>query len=892
MPINNDLRTSVQYLFVNSTNSQYVIPVFQRNYVWNETQQIDKFLSDLRTVLQTGEPHFIGMIVDYPIPGSTSTQRQFYVIDGQQRLTTIFLIYFALLEKADAEGDVETEDLIRDYLFNKHGSPERRNKLKPLAADDRIFRIIMEGKFDEAGAEEKENNIAIGFDRIRKFVKSDLAEYSTRHILDEGMDKLTLIEFSLNQGDNAQQIFESINATGKPLSDIDLIRNYVLMAIPEEKKDDFYQNNWIKVEGSFDDDASFLAFFRQFLINRTLVYVKKNGVYDAFKGWLSSHEGQSGVESAFIEIKEFVEGYKTLIETPLDKIVSKNLREQLRDFRNIKSEMPRPYLLEAAVLYNNKKISPEEFAGILGILNSFIERRAIVGWDTSGISRTMAVLPKYVTEDVTTNGVSYLEATRFNVINRNANTAARMPTDGEIRESLWSLNVYDLKDALHVFLDRYENHGNDIPIETMGISIEHLLPQDGTKWAPCIKITEEEYSKQRNRLGNLTLATTHDNSVMSNNLFDFKKEVLKGTAHLRMNVEIYNEPEWDVAHIDARTEKLTNSLLDLYPYEPSVRTFIAKTPKASPNKYEVLPLSTELVSEWTRENARNEIGINIVKSFFEYFMRETEDFCAKYTPNGICLVKKGGTQRCCEIQVAGPAMLVRVLVPDESEGYVAPMDYYLNPESNGWGRMRMDFKITDPSQFEIARELLFASAKRIRAKRDGISKGDDWCPLNKELLAKKIRQFIEGARDRLGIHLTTSYGATYIRFTSKGSVYRGGKGGQGEWIKGTDILAYEVTILPSDHRVNFRLIIGPGDENERLRLFNFAKNNPPLCPIHPNKISKNWEAIYRFDLINNEVKTGDSQRNTEIAFERFVHVMEGDFLKIEAVLFGYEDQTN
>lgn len=204
----------------------------------------------------------------------------------------------------------------------------------------------------------------------------------------------------------------------------------------------------------------------------------------------------------------------------------------------------------------------------------------------------------------------------------------------------------------------------------------------------------------------------------------------------------------------------------------------------------------------------------------------------------------------------------------------------------------MDFKITDPSQFEIARELLFASAKRIRAKRDGISKGDDWCPLNKELLAKKIRQFIEGARDRLGIHLTTSYGATYIRFTSKGSVYRGGKGGQGEWIKGTDILAYEVTILPSDHRVNFRLIIGPGDENERLRLFNFAKNNPPLCPIHPNKISKNWEAIYRFDLINNEVKTGDSQRNTEIAFERFVHVMEGDFLKIEAVLFGYEDQTN
>ena len=82
MPINNDLRTSVQYLFVNSTNSQYVIPVFQRNYVWNETQQIDKFLSDLRTVLQTGEPHFIGMIVDYPIPGSTSTQRQFYVIDG------------------------------------------------------------------------------------------------------------------------------------------------------------------------------------------------------------------------------------------------------------------------------------------------------------------------------------------------------------------------------------------------------------------------------------------------------------------------------------------------------------------------------------------------------------------------------------------------------------------------------------------------------------------------------------------------------------------------------------------------------------------------------------------------------------------------------------------
>ncbi len=340
------------------------------------------------------------------------------------------------------------------------------------------------------------------------------------------------------------------------------------MNTKDEDKETLYEEKWHPIEDKFNDNAALENFFRFFLINRTKNFVAKNNVYDEFQKWFYSKSEMYGMREILDEIDRYSDYYLDVYYKDINDLNPK-IRDIIREFRYISSDMPASFIMEAYSMIDSKEIKVDEFIEIVSIINSFIVRRAIIGLDTSGITRFFPTLLKKVYDLMSLEGVNFLEATKIVVINNNTGVASRMPTDSELKDNLLHINVYNYKDALKWVFDKIENHNNPMPISTKHLQIEHLLPQSNKKWIDLLGVTEDQYEYHLNRLGNLTLATQKDNVIMSNNMFEYKKSVLKESAHLRLNLEIINLNDWNVEEINKRTLYLIDKIIELYPYYAS-----------------------------------------------------------------------------------------------------------------------------------------------------------------------------------------------------------------------------------------------------------------------------------------------------------------------------------
>ena len=164
-----------------------------------------------------------------------------------------------------------------------------------------------------------------------------------------------------------------------------------------------------------------------------------------------------------------------------------------------------------------------------------------------------------------------VDVIKYVIVDENEKTKSqRMPNDAELSRELEFRNVYETPLVLHCLFDKYENQFITNPVETMNYQIEHIMPRDGVKWYDIVNLSKEEYDLHKNRLGNLTLTTKHDNPQMSNNLFEYKKIILENTAGFRLNSDIYTLNKWDLEEINKRNEKLIQAIIKLYPYTPSL----------------------------------------------------------------------------------------------------------------------------------------------------------------------------------------------------------------------------------------------------------------------------------------------------------------------------------
>jgi uncharacterized protein with ParB-like and HNH nuclease domain len=565
-----------------SMGSQFVIPVYQRNYTWTANKEVKQYFDDLENVLNKKyDKHFLGIIIylDTPIDYST---REFSVIDGQQRLTTTFLILYAVKNLMISKGlKEEATKLENQFLVNQYVPDKLKLKLKPLVADDQVYKQIVSDQFDDIT--EKGSNVYKNYNWIIEKVESLLEKYSFNDIL-MALDKLYVVCVPVTSNDSPQKIFESINSTGAKLVASDLIRNYILMDIPSDTQETYYNQYWKKIEENLTSDSKKIElFFRMFLACKIQSLPNKSEVYGEFKEWFSL-ESSSGktVEECLKEIVTYSKYYNSIYSKPLDK-VDPDIRDAIKDFRNNLTEMPAPLLMEIYNLYSsideegNQLVTAKQFSEIINLVNVYLIRRSICALDTSDITRLFPTVMKDVMNDCDGKYGNIVDIAKKNLVNKQRGKAAAMPTDDEIRNYLANANVYNNRVTLRVIFDKMETFDNPAPVDLSKLSVEHLMPQTPTKeWLEALGVDSETYEKNLHRLGNLTLATRSDNSKMKNKPWEYKKEILADTAHLIMNQKILAKEKWTIADIDERNKELIEQFIELYPYLSASSEVIAK----------------------------------------------------------------------------------------------------------------------------------------------------------------------------------------------------------------------------------------------------------------------------------------------------------------------------
>ena len=565
-----------------TNGTQFVIPAYQRNYTWQYNKEVKLLIDDIKRVLK-GEcdRHFIGIMIclDRPI---SAMMRERSVIDGQQRLTTIFLLLYAVKYLMIENGmEADANMLENQYLINPYDKTNRF-KLKPLVSDDAVYQKIVNGDIDSI--DEKDSNVYLNFVYIRNEISSLMNTYTINDIL-MTINKLYLVIVPVGEDDYPQKIFESINATGSKLTASDLIRNFLLMPIKGEKQDEYYEKYWKKLEELIDRDSKKLeAFFRFFIMAKKMMMVNKNAVYAAFTKWYEENVEEMKPEGIFKEIDIYAKCFYIIYKKDTSSLPSP-LKQAIIEFRLLPSDMPAPMLMEFYRMYIEKNsegkslITNTQLADIFNVLNSYLLRRGLSGYPTSDITRYFPYLLKDVLNECNGNYSNIVDIFKKNLINRNKGKNQEMPDKKKLRERIINANMYNAISYLRIFFRKLESDKNPAPVDFNKLNIEHIMPQTPTKeWYDALGVDKETYEENLNRLGNLTFAAKVDNSKMSNKVWEYKNIILKSTMHLKMNYEIISKDKWLISDINERTEQLINEINRLYPYYEAKDAMIEKMP--------------------------------------------------------------------------------------------------------------------------------------------------------------------------------------------------------------------------------------------------------------------------------------------------------------------------
>ncbi len=557
------VRISLSDFIKTTMGSQFVIPVYQRNYTWNPEKETERFMNDIQALLEhrVGN-HFLGIII-YIESKVSAMFRQLQVVDGQQRLTTSFIFLLALKKIAEEKRDKGTAGMISDYyLYNRHVSKEAALRLKPAVSNDDVYAKLVYGSERDLDASEKGGSVYRNYIFIRKRILELNAKHSLLEILD-CLNHMDMLEFPLSDTDDAQQIFESINSTGAPLTSADMIRNYVLMNHTDDVQEHYYKMYWEPLERNFPESRKLEEFFRYYLAVKTYELYSRKDVYERFKGFWA--QGNKDTETKLREINRYSRYYHEIYEGSAQ---DKEVEKALRDFRKSEYRMPAPFLMEMYSLHEEGVISASDLAAQVRMVDTYMMRRALCGNDNSALGRYFPSLLRAVMNLFRKNkGKDIVSITRICLVHYNKGKPLAMPPDDVIRKQMSEVNAYSLM-CLRPVLDRIEHDGAHAAVDLSDLNIEHIMPRHPNNWwkKNSGAKDEDEYTFYANLIGNLTLCAEYDNTRMGNEDFAFKKRVLSSTNHIRMNTEILKKKSWTIEDIQKRCGEMADAIIRIYPY--------------------------------------------------------------------------------------------------------------------------------------------------------------------------------------------------------------------------------------------------------------------------------------------------------------------------------------
>lgn len=557
--------TEAKFLDFIKKSPQFVIPIYQRTYSWTE-RECRQLWDD---IVRTGgneviTAHFIGSIV-YIEKGlyQITSQSPLLVIDGQQRLATLSLLIAALAKELENFSDDRQEQVegfsprkLRNYyLINPEEESERHYKLILSQTDKNSLIAMVTGN---TLPKEHSRRIIENYKLFEKWIAEHQGDLTT---ICKGIAKLVVVDIALSRDqDNPQLIFESMNSTGRELTQADLIRNFILMGLEPDLQTHLYENYWRPMELDFGQEAygtHFDNFMRHYLTVKIGEVPRLDKIYEAFKTYARSPEiEKAGVEALLSDIRDFARYFCAMV---LGAEEDQGLSWAFHDLRELKVDVAYPFLLELYSDYNSDILSKEDFLATVRLVEAYVFRRAICSIPTNSLNKTFATFTKALKKD------RYLESIQAHFLL--LPSYRRFPHDEEFKKEVQARDLYNFSRRSY-WLRRLENYGRKERVGVDEYTIEHILPQNenlSKEWQDALGPEWERiHETWLHTLGNLTL--TGYNTEYSDRPFKDKRNMPGGfkESPLKLNQELGQLDQWNEDSIKARARRLSEITVSVW----------------------------------------------------------------------------------------------------------------------------------------------------------------------------------------------------------------------------------------------------------------------------------------------------------------------------------------
>lgn len=565
-------------------DKQFIIPVYQRYYSWDK-EQCERLWNDIVNMqIQNKAGNFVGSIVNIAEKAMPTGVQKYMIIDGQQRMTTLTLMLIALRNYSIAHPDdisINFRRIDNVLLKNEYENGDERYKLLLTETDRNTLINLIESK-PLTDADENSRllrNYQYFEDKINSLVLKPSEVY-------ESIGKLQIVNITLDRAmDDPQAIFESLNSTGKELSESDLIRNHILMGLPNDEQTYIYEHYWRPMEllFEFDKQESVMdRFFRDYITMKLTKIPKVNKVYDEFKLYHNNCE--------FSTVEDFCKDLYTYAKYYTDIVFCKSGVSDFdvlyKDINALRMEVALPFLLRIHNDYYTGIISKAEFIEIIKLCISYVFRRSICNIPTNSLNKTFATLKNEINNDDYLNSIKAFFILRddYKVFLSNKMFA----------NAFISRDIYNMR-TRNFILSHIENFDNKAPIIIENFTIEHIMPQNSKLSADWQNALGEDWQsiqkKYLHTIGNLTL--TAYNSEMSDKDFEDKLEMEGGfkESALRLNAYVVKQTKWNEDTINERADILAEKALQIWEY-----------PKLSQQELQPYIKENKAVSKYSLDN--------------------------------------------------------------------------------------------------------------------------------------------------------------------------------------------------------------------------------------------------------------------------------------------------
>ena len=552
-----DARKGNIYEILNG-NRQFLIPVYQRFYSW-DIDQCKRLWNDIVEMQRKGKAgHFVGSIVNIAEQAMPTGVQKYMIIDGQQRMTTLTLLLLALRDyavKNPSDTTINARRIDNMLLKNEYESGGERYKLLLTETDRDILISLVEKK---PISESIRSRLIENYN----FFANKLADKELQPAeVYESIGKLQIVNITLDRTvDDAQAIFESLNSTGKELSESDLIRNYVLMGLEPSEQTYVYEHLWRPMEQLFiyETQGTVMdAFFRHYLTMKLSRIPKQGRVYEEFKLYHLNCEFGT-IRELCQDLLEYAKYYTNIV---FKRNSDTDLKKLYEDIIDLRMEVSYPFLLKIHHDYREGLITSDALKEILRLCISYVLRRAICEIPTNSMNKTFATLKNYIRPD------DYLNSVKAFFVMQD--TYKEFPDNDKFEGAFENRDIYNMR-ARNYILSRLENFDNKAPIIIENYTIEHIMPQNknlSLEWQADLGAEWQDVQKKYlHTIGNLTL--TAYNSEMSDRPFLEKMDMAGGfkESALRLNKYVILQNKWNQKHIQERAKELAKKAESIWPY--------------------------------------------------------------------------------------------------------------------------------------------------------------------------------------------------------------------------------------------------------------------------------------------------------------------------------------